>query len=138
MKYFSIDEMCKTSTGIPNNPTNTVRSNLAALIENVLDPLRESYGKPIKVNSGYRSKAVNAAVNGAASSQHVTGEAADISAGSPSENKKLFDILCSMNFDQIINEHDYTWVHVSFSQKRNRKQRLEAVKVGGKTIYKPM
>lgn len=138
MRYFSIDEMCKTSTGIPNIPNEAVRRNLTALVEHVLDPLRTAYGKPIAVNSGYRSKAVNAAVGGAASSQHVTGEAADISAGSPSENKKLFDILCTMSFDQVINEHGYTWVHVSYSQKRNRRQRLEAVKVGGKTTYKPM
>lgn len=136
MSYFTIDEMCKTSTGISNIPDDGVKENLVALITNVLDPVRQKYGKPIKVNSGYRSKQVNAAVKGASSSQHVSGEAADISAGSPAENKKLFEIISTMNFDQCINEFNYSWVHVSFSRKKNRKQRLEAIKINGKTIYK--
>lgn len=136
MSYFTIDEMCKTSTGISNIPDDGVKENLVALITNVLDPVRQKYGKPIKVNSGYRSKQVNAAVKGASSSQHVSGEAADISAGDPAENKKLFEIISTMNFDQCINEFNYSWVHVSFSRKKNRKQRLEAIKSNGKTIYK--
>lgn len=136
MSYFTIDEMCKTSTGISNIPDEGVKENLVALVTNVLDPVRQKYGKPIKVNSGYRSKQVNAAVKGALNSQHVTGEAADISAGSPEENKKLFEIISTMNFDQCINEFNYSWVHVSFSRKKNRKQRLEAIKSNGKTIYK--
>lgn len=136
MSYFTIDEMCKTSTGISNIPDEGVKENLVALVTNILDPVRQKYGKPIKVNSGYRSKQVNAAVKGALNSQHVTGEAADISAGSPEENKKLFEIISTMNFDQCINEFNYSWVHVSFSRKKNRKQRLEAIKSNGKTIYK--
>ena len=83
------------------------------------------YGKPIVVTSGYRSKAVNNSVNGATSSQHALGEAADISIGSKEENKKLFNLIKdNLPFDQLINEYDYSWVHVSYREGRLRKQIL--------------
>ena len=142
MKYFTIREMKKsdraTKAGIVNEPSIQEVKNLTALIEKVLDPLREAYGKPIIVTSGYRCEKLNKAVGGAASSQHVKGEAADIRSvqDTPEENKKLFDLIVKLNlpFDQLINEYNYDWVHVSFGA-RHRRQKLKAVKKNGKTTY---
>ena len=129
MKYFTIKELCKSSTaqqkGIDNTPNSEIVKNLELLVDNILDPLREKYGKPIRVNGGYRCPALNQAVKGSKTSQHLQGLAADITAGSCSENKKLFDLIISLNlpFDQLIDEQKFKWVHVSFSN-RNRKQIL--------------
>lgn len=88
--------------------------------------MREWYGKPIIVNSGYRCEALNKAIGGAKSSQHMLGEAADITVGSKEENEKLFDyIKDNLEFDQLINESDFSWVHVSYREGRLRKQVLE-------------
>jgi hypothetical protein len=89
------------------------------------EPLREWYGKPIRINSFYRSQLLNTKVGGSATSQHCKGEAIDISGGDKVENKKLFD-WCKENldFDQLINEYDFTWVHISYKAKGNRKQIL--------------
>ena len=132
MKYFTLNELTASSTakrkGIDNTPDATVRANLTALVANILDPLREAYGKPIVVSSGYRSPKLNRAVGGAAKSQHVTGQAADIHtlSDTPADNKKLFDLIQSLKlpFDQLINEYNFNWVHVSFSP-RNRRQVLK-------------
>ena len=132
MKYFSIQELTKSATaarkGIDNSPSTQVVQNLTALIEMVLDPLREAYGKPIIVTSGYRCEKLNKAVGGAANSQHVKGEAADIRCVSDSraENKRLFDLIVAsgLPFDQLIDEYGYDWVHVSFRDGANRRQIL--------------
>ena len=130
MKYFTIEEMIKSSTAIAkhidNTPNQTVIDSLTKLIEAVLDPLREWYGKPIRVNSGYRCEALNKAVGSKAkNSQHLYGEAADITAGSKEENEKLFNyIKDNLEFDQLINESDFSWVHVSYREGRLRKQVL--------------
>ena len=119
-------------------PNDEIKRSLTALIENVLDPLREAYGRPIIVTSGYRCEKLNKAVGGAASSQHVKGEAADIRSvqDTPEENKKLFDLIVKLGlpFDQLINEYNYDWVHVSFGA-RHRRQKLKAVKKNGRTQY---
>lgn len=130
-KFFTIKELTKSNTaqqrGIKNIPSKEEERNLMALIDNILDPLREAYGKPIIVNSGYRSAAVNKAVGGARTSQHMTGQAADIRtvADTKSENKKLFDLILKLKlpFDQLIDEHNLSWIHVSYSD-RNRRQVL--------------
>lgn len=142
MKYFTFDELTKSATakrkGIDNTPNEAVRANLEALVDNILDPLREAYGKPIIVTSGYRCERLNKAVGGASTSQHVKGEAADIRTVSdkPADNKKLFDLIVSLGlpFDQLINEFSYDWIHVSYSS-RHRRQKLKAEKKGGKTVY---
>jgi hypothetical protein len=129
MKYFTIKELSKTSTGKPNVPGSAETANLTNLVEKVLDPLRGAYGKPIRVNSGYRSMEVNIAVRGAATSQHLKGEAADITAGSPAENRRLFKMLVDGGyvFDQLIDEQNYTWIHVSLKRTGvNRKQILRS------------
>jgi hypothetical protein len=130
MKYFTIKEMCFSQVAqaknINNNPTKEIEESLTCLINELLDPVREKYGKPITVNSGYRSKELNKAVGGAATSQHLKGEAADITVGSKTENKKLFLLIkdSGLVFDQLIDEKDYSWVHVSYSKGKNRKQVL--------------
>lgn len=131
MKYFTISELCKSDTanklGIKNIPSEEIKENLTALVENVLDPLREWYGKPIYVNSGYRCPELNKAVGSKAKkSQHLYGQAADIDVNSKSENKKLFDFIANnLDFDQLINESNFSWVHVSFKKNGvNRKQIL--------------
>lgn len=130
MKYFTIKELSHSDTalirGIDNYPTAEAISNLTKLVNNVLDPLREKYGKPIYVSSGYRSPTLNRSVNGAKSSQHRLGEAADITTGNKEGNKKLFEtIKKELPFDQLIDERNFSWVHVSFREGRNRKQVLK-------------
>lgn len=78
-----------------------VRDSILALTENVLQPLRDAWGKPLKVNSGYRCKALNAAVGGVPTSQHVKGEAADIAAGDPAKLARLA-VKLGLPFDQMI------------------------------------
>lgn len=132
MKHFTMDELTHSATairkGIDNTPDSKVKANLTALVANILDPLREAYGKPIVVSSGYRCAKLNRAVGGVARSQHLSGQAADLqSAGkSRSEHKKLFDLARKLNlpYDQLIDEHDYKWVHISFNPKGNRRQVL--------------
>ena len=109
MKHFTIGELCASTTadarGIKNTPMLQETGNLKALADNVLDPLREWYGKPIYVNSGYRCPQLNRMVGGKPTSQHLKGEAADITAGSKEENRKLFDyIKKNLTFDQLIDE----------------------------------
>lgn len=99
MSYFTVEELCYSATakrlGIDNSPNKEVVENLNKLVENVLDPLREKYGKPIMVSSGYRCEKLNKAVGGAAKSQHLTGKAADICVAG---NKKKLDKARSINF----------------------------------------
>jgi hypothetical protein len=128
--------------GISNEPTPEHLENFKKLAENIFEPIRKHFGKPIHISSGYRSKALNAAIGGSASSQHCTGEAIDIDMDGSSNgitNKMVFDyIKANLNFDQLINEFDYAWVHVSYeSTGKQRKQILDAKKVGGKTVYSP-
>lgn len=132
MKYFTIKELCYSKKAKENNiynePTAVVAENLRLLVENVLDPLREAWGAPIIVTSGYRSKLLNEMVGGAANSQHVLGMAADIRTLSdlPQDNERLFDLArrIDLPFDQLIDEYAYNWVHISYSRYSMRKQVL--------------
>lgn len=128
-RYFNLAELCASDTarssGIDNTPPPGVKVKLETLVGRLLDPVREAWGKPIRVNSGFRSPVLNKAVGGSASSQHVTGEAADITAGSPEENRKLFELIKKgFGYDQLIDEQNYTWIHVSYRAGRNRNQVL--------------
>ena len=125
MKYFTLEELTSTDTGLPNNPSPSQKSNLLALTDNVLDPVRMRFGRPIRVNSGFRSQAVNdhKDVKGSKTSQHLKGEAADITC---EDNRKLFALIRdNFTFDQLINEYNFRWIHVSFSQLHNRNQILK-------------
>ena len=111
--------------GINNNPNETQLEAMKLVAEKCFEPLRLWYGKPIKINSFFRSDLLNRAVKGSLTSQHKKGEAIDLDAGSKEENKKLFDwIKANLEFDQVINEYNYSWVHVSYSKTKNRKQIL--------------
>lgn len=134
MKYFTIDELCRSTTakskGIDNTPTSEIRAKLKTLIEELLDPIRECWGQAITVNSGYRCPDLNAFVGGAATSQHQKGEAADLDAGDPAKNKMLFNKIVDLQkagmiqFDQLIDESHYKWVHISYRKGNNRNQVL--------------
>ncbi len=128
-KHITIEEATFSSKAVANKISNVPNeSQLEAMqlvANNLFEPLREWYGKPIKINSFFRSLEVNKLVGGSKSSQHCKGEAIDISAGSKTENKKLFDYVCkNLDFDQCINEYNFTWVHISYKPKGNRKQIL--------------
>lgn len=135
MKYFSINELTASTEAakrkIDNTPPPSVRVKLSGLVHNLLDPVREKWGRPITVNSGYRCPVLNKAVGGVATSQHVKGEAADITAGSQGENRRLFEMIRDggFDFDQLIWEKgDDTgpaWIHLSFSAGKNRRQILQ-------------
>jgi hypothetical protein len=138
MKYFSIGELCQSNVadlkGIPNHANTCQRMNLEKLILRVLDPIRSLYGKPIYVNSGFRSERLNELVGGAKNSQHLQGKAADITAGNPRENKKLWDVIMflfqegDIEFDQCLNEKpvngEPSWIHISYNEDNNRCQVL--------------
>lgn len=126
MKHFTIQELSHTSKAIENHPTPDATRALEALVINVLDPARALLGTPIHVNSGYRNPLLNRAVGGAPTSQHTRGEAADLDAGSKAENQRLYNIIVeNCEFDQLINEHDFSWVHVSYRAGANRGQQLK-------------
>lgn len=132
MKYFTIEELCRSDKarqmGIDNTPTEDVIDRLSDLVENVLDPAREKIGKPVAVSSGYRCPELNRAVGGVVTSQHVKGEAADLTTGNRKENERLFQIIRdNLPFDQLIDEYDYSWVHVSYRRSGNRKQILKYI-----------
>ena len=126
MKYFTIEELTRSTTArlrnIDNTPSQLVIDNLTALVDNVLDPLREAWGKPIKVNSVYRCRALNKAVGGVPASQHMLGQAADITSGSQEANRDLYSLLKRLNLpvDQAINEHDFRWLHISYGPRHRR------------------
>ena len=125
-KNFTLAELTRTSAPYENYPQVRERIALKQLVDNVLQPLHDLYGKPIKINSGYRSPLVNMKVKGSPKSQHMKGEAADITGGSREENMKLYNLIRdNLPFDQLINEYDFTWVHVSYKAKGNRKQEIK-------------
>jgi uncharacterized protein YcbK (DUF882 family) len=124
MKYFTMSELVKTSTGLPNIPNETQKANLTRLVEKILDPARTLLGSAITVTSGFRTLAVNARVGGATNSQHLTGEACDVTC---SDNLKLFNIIKTLPFDQLIWEKGTSapqWIHVSYREGANRNQVL--------------
>lgn len=129
MKYFTIAELCRSNTadrlGIDNRCRKEHVVNLTALVDNVLDPLREWYGKPITVSSGFRCRALNEAVGGSATSQHMSGQAADIDTGNRYQNKLLFEyIRKNLPFDQLIDESNFAWVHVSYRADGNNRNQV--------------
>ena len=124
MKYFTVNELIRSDTarakGIDNTPPPAIKLKLTSLVNNLLDPIREAWGSPITVNSGYRCPVLNKAVGGVSTSQK--GEAADITVGSPELNRQLFDLIAKgdFDFDQLIDESNYSWVHISYSAGKNR------------------
>jgi hypothetical protein len=149
-EHLSLAEVTKSDTakrrGVSNMPTEAHIANFKLLAENIFEPIRNHFGKPIFISSGYRSSELNKAIGGAASSQHCQGEAIDIDMdGRPGgvTNKMVFDFIKeNLNFDQLIWEFgtdaNPDWVHVSYeSTGKQRKQILRAVRNGSKTSYVP-
>jgi len=136
-KNFTLEEFTDSATadklGIKNAPNPEQTANIARLVKDILQPARDMLGMPITVSSGFRSAEVNKAVGGSSTSQHCKGEAADQQCA---DNKMLFDIIKdNFVFDQLINEHDYSWIHVSLKEYGNRNEVLKTVKVNSKTKY---
>lgn len=128
-KHITFKEATFSATaqrlGIKNEPTLEHLKAMITVAEKCFEPLREWYGKPLRINSFYRGKDLNKAVKGSATSQHCKGEAIDIDAGSVAENKKIHDwIKNNLEFTQLINEYNYSWVHVSYDAKNLKKQCL--------------
>jgi len=126
---FTLAEFEKSQTakdaGIDNTLPDNLLPNAVALCMNVLQPTRDHIG-PIGVNSGYRCPELNQAVDGATASQHMRGEAADITIGSNDQNRSLFTWMrINVPHDQIILERGGKWIHVSFKEKGNRFQTRE-------------
>lgn len=146
---FSLTELTRSEAairlGFSNTPPPDAVLALRALCENVLEPLREALGRPIRINSAYRGPTANKSVGGSSTSQHVLGEAADIEVEGI-DNMTLAKKIVELNlpFDQLIAEFvdpavpGSGWVHVSHKRKgAQRKQTLRAVRQQGKTAYLP-
>ena len=134
MKYFSIKELTKSETatkkGIDNTPNAGQVKTLEALINNLLDPIREQWGAAIYVTSGFRSVALNKAVGGVSNSHHLGGYAADLTVKSQAGNKALFDMIrrSKLKWTQLISEKTTAqgcgWVHISYVPNNLKNQVL--------------
>jgi hypothetical protein len=143
-KNFTLTEYTKSQTalrlGIDNTPNDHHLASAKLLFENVVQPVRDHFG-PTVINSGYRGPELNAAIGGAATSQHCRGEAVDIECPGIPNHEVAEWIQNNLDFDQLILEFytlgipDSGWVHVSYIPEGNRKQSLTAVKQNGKTVY---
>lgn len=132
-KHFKLSEFIRSATAsakkIDNTPSLEVISNLQQLCIHALEPLREHFNCPITISSGYRCQALNKAVGGVATSQHMTGEAADIHLPSSAIGKKWFVWLMDQDFDQLILEKSTPtstsyWIHVSYRQNGNNRHQV--------------
>lgn len=138
-KYFTLEEMTASSSHLDNTPSTEQIINLKQLVEHVLDPLRNLYGHPIKINSGFRTLAVNKEKGGKSRplSQHCKGEAADLKSDN---NALLFRLIRDTYlFDQLIweggDDNQPAWVHVSYKTQGNRGEILKMKIVNGKKEY---
>ena len=147
-KSFTLNELTKSQEalrlGIANIPDEEQILNLKILCEKILQPIRDFYGMPVSVSSGFRSPELCKAIGSSSTSQHTRGEAADFEIFSIA-NKALAEfIVANLDYDQCIlefwneNEPNSGWVHCSYSSKYNRRQYLKADKVDGKIVYSPM
>ena len=141
---FALKEFTESVTAIrnsvDNSPTPEHIRNIQLLVKFVLQPLREALNKPIKVTSGYRSESLNKLIGGSKRSQHCKGQAADIQfrVDGVMDNKAIWDKIIELGlpFDQMINEFEFSWIHISYNHEHNRKSLLEAYKENGRTKYK--
>lgn len=147
-EHFTLEELTVSPTakklGLSNTPTAQHIENMKYCCEKILEPVRKHFGKPVQINSSYRAPAVNKAVGGSATSQHVNGQAIDFEIPGI-DNKTVADwVADNLEFDQVILEFYSTgdknsgWVHASIKKEGgNRKQRLIATKSkAGGTVYK--
>ena len=143
-KNFTLQEFTKSVTAIRNDIDNSPNAehirNIQLLVKFVLQPLREGLNKPIRITSGYRSESLNKLIKGSKRSQHCKGQAADLQfrVDGVMDNKVIWDkvIELGLPFDQMINEFEFSWIHISYNHEHNRKSLLEAYKENGRTKYK--
>jgi uncharacterized protein YcbK (DUF882 family) len=139
--------MVKSETALrhdmDNTPGEAEIASLRLLCEKILQPVREHYGKGVKVNSGFRHPEVNAKVGGSKTSDHCKGQAADIEIPSVANADLALHIVDTYKFTQVILEFytpgvpDSGWVHVSYDPANLKSQVLTATKKDGKTVYLP-
>ena len=129
--------------GIDNTPSEAQVTAMKLLAEKVFEPLRKWVGGPIKVNSFFRSEALNESIGGAATSQHCKGQAIDIDDvyGRKTNADMYHWIQTNLDYDQMIWEFGTdmqpNWIHVSYvSEEKNRNKCLKAYKEHGRTKYK--
>ena len=127
--------------GIANTPSVTHLIALKEVANNIFQPCRNHFGKPLRVTSGYRSEELNKVIGGSMKSQHSKGEALDMQSTSGYTNRDLFMYIKNhLTFDQLIwefgDDENPDWVHVSYKTEGNRGEVLRAVRQNGKTIYK--
>ena len=143
-KNFVLSEITRSNTaarlGINNGPGKEHLQNIQHLITQIVQPMRDDLG-PIRISSGYRSPVLNSTIGGSNKSQHCKGQALDLQfwEGGKMNNKKIYDwiIDSGLEFDQMINEFDFAWIHLSLKIENNRKQILEAYKDdNNKTKYR--
>ena len=144
-KSFTLNELTKsqeaTRLGIDNTPNEEQILNLKLLCDNILQPIRDYYGMPVSVSSGYRSAALCEAIGSSSNSQHTKGQAADFEIFSVPNRELAEFIVKNLNYDQCIlefwkeNEPNSGWVHCSFNSSGNRKQFLQAQKLNGRVVY---
>ncbi len=144
---FTLEELTKSETALrrnlDNTPTVEVVENLQALATHVLQPVRDHFAKGVKVNSGYRSPDVNAAVGGSRISDHCKGMAADIEIPGLANYDLAKWIEGNLKYTQLILEFytpgvpDSGWVHVSYDPEKLINQSLTAIRQDGKTVYLP-
>ena len=143
-KNFVLSEITRSNTarrlGISNEPTKKHMESLQRIVTNLIQPMRDALG-PIRISSGYRNPQLNRAIGGSNRSQHCKGEALDLQFWKDGQmcNKEIYDwvIISNIEFDQMINEFDYAWIHISLKKKDNRKEILEAYKDDeGSTSYR--
>jgi len=146
-RNFSLQELIKSDTairkGINNNPNSGQIEKLKALCENILQPVRDHFGR-VKITSGFRSVELCEAIGSSSRSQHAKAEAADFECVGV-DNAELFDwIKSNLSPDQLILEF-YTpgepnsgWIHCSWIPNQPRASFLWAYKSEGKTKYKPI
>ena len=137
---FTLAELVRSQTalrrGIPNNPGPQEIAALRLLCENVLQPVRDHFGAPVHVSSGYRSPRLNRAIGGSASSQHVLGEAADFVVSGQNNLAVCRWMERRLNYDQLIYEFgEAGWIHCSFSADRMRNMELTAKRISGRVRY---
>ncbi|MDN3645783.1 D-Ala-D-Ala carboxypeptidase family metallohydrolase [Pontixanthobacter aestiaquae] len=137
---FTLAEMVRSQQalrrGIPNSPGSREVTALRILCENVLQPVREHFGKPVNISSGFRSPRLNRAIGGSGSSQHCLGEAADFIVSGVSNLEVCKWMERRLNYDQLIYEFgEPGWVHCSFSTNRMRNMELSAMRLGGRVKY---
>ena len=143
-KNFTLREITRSNTakrlGIDNEPIKLHMENMQRLVSNLIQPMRDELG-PIRITSGYRSPSLNRAIGGSSKSQHCKGEALDLQFWKEGQmcNEEIHEwiLKSGLDFDQMINEFDFAWIHISLKKENNRKSVLEAYKdADGDTAYR--